>query len=496
LETRNTEASAPPRIVVAIFDCTREAQLRELVARLPDSLRDPHAAICVVASERFGEGVLAREGFAVSQLQVRAGAGAGEARKHAFDRAREIGASALVCIRGDGSHPLDGIGELIAAHREGELLIAARVHDWLKRPAGLPRLRLLAHRTATAFQNRILRLGLGDYHSGLRVVPVAALRRLPYQLADSDRGFEMDFVIQCRALGVPIREHPVPPSWSEYASDLRGLIGVLRACARALDYRLHQLHIVRRDRWFVDRGEPYTLKRSPSSSHMQIVDAIRPGSRVLDLGCSQGLLAGRLRERGVRVVGVDRRDPVEIDAAFDAYYQRDLDAEFELPLGRDFDYVILSDVLEHLRNRRALLEATRRFLVPSGRLIVSTPNIALFTQRLGLLFGRFDYAPRGILDETHLHLYTRAAIRRELARAGFRILRERATAIPFELIFESTGRSQLLRALDRSYFALARGWPALFAYQNLFEAIPVGAAELLTPGPRLQRRVDPADRIG
>ena len=35
---------------------------------------------------------------------------------------------------------------------------------------------------------------------------------------------------------------------------------------------------------------------------------------------------------------------------------------------------------------------------------------------------------------------------------------------------ESTGRSRLIRAIDRGYFALAKLWPAMFAYQNLLEA--------------------------
>jgi 2-polyprenyl-3-methyl-5-hydroxy-6-metoxy-1,4-benzoquinol methylase len=476
LDPRAQASQPAPPLLLAIFECADPHRIRALLAALPPSLRTAPGEICVFADadaslvDRVSGAIPERK---IELWRLPRGAGPGDARKLAFDRAREIGVRAVVCLRGDGSHPAGELEGLIGAYRDGELLIAARVHDWLQRPPGLPRLRLLAHRAATAFQNRVLRLGLDDYHSGLRIVPVSALSRLPYQLADSGRGFELDFVIQCRALGVPIREHPVPPSWSEYASDLHGIAGVVRACASALDYRLHQLHVVRRDRWFVDRGEPYTLKRSATSSHMQIVEAIRPGSSVLDLGCSQGLLARPLRERNVRVVGVDRREPAEVAGDFDAYYQRDLDAPLDLPVGPDFDYVILSDVLEHLRNRRALLAATRRFLAPSGRLIVSTPNVALFTQRAALLLGRFEYAPRGILDETHLHLYTRASIRRELARAGFRVTRERATSIPFELIFESTGRSRALRAIDRGYFALAQLWPELLAYQNILEAEPV-----------------------
>ena len=50
------------------------------------------------------------------------------------------------------------------------------------------------------------------------------------------------------------------------------------------------------------------------------------------------------------------------------------------------------------------------------------------------------------------------------------MLRERVTALPFEVVFESTGRSRLVRRLARLYHGLARLWPELFAYQIILEA--------------------------
>jgi hypothetical protein len=96
--------------------------------------------------------------------------------------------------------------------------------------------------------------------------------------------------------------------------------------------------------------------------------------------------------------------------------------------------------------------------------------VALWFYRLSLLIGRFEYGPRGVLDETHVHLYTRASFRRTIEKAGFHVLRERVTALPFEVVFESTGRSRLIRSMSRAYHALARLWPTLFAYQFILEA--------------------------
>jgi SAM-dependent methyltransferase len=132
-------------------------------------------------------------------------------------------------------------------------------------------------------------------------------------------------------------------------------------------------------------------------------------------------------------------------------------------------------------HRPELLASVRRYLKPDGRLLISTPNIAIWFYRLSLLVGRFEYGPRGVLDETHVHLFTRATFRREVENAAFRIVRERVTALPFEVVFESTGRSGLVRAIASSYHALARLWPELFAYQFLLEA---EVATLLEPEKR------------
>jgi 2-polyprenyl-3-methyl-5-hydroxy-6-metoxy-1,4-benzoquinol methylase len=269
---------------------------------------------------------------------------------------------------------------------------------------------------------------------------------------------------------VRIHEVGVAPAWREFATRRAGLADLLRAIGQALDYRLHQLHLVRRGRFMIETGVHYQLKLSPTSSHMQIVNAIEPGSRVLDLGCSQGLLARPLRRRDVRLSGVDARPGEDLAPELAEYFQRDLEQPLQLPTGRVFDYVICSDVIEHVRNREVLLRSARRYLKEGGRLIISTPNIALWFYRLSLLVGRFEYGPRGVLDETHVHLFTRASFRREVTRSGFHVVRERVSALPFEVVFESTGRSRLVRGLARGYWLLARLWPQLFAYQFILEA--------------------------
>lgn len=327
-------------------------------------------------------------------------------------------------------------------------------------------------RGARALHNALLGLHLRDYASPLRVLACDVLRRIPFHLNDDGRGFDTQLLIQCRALGLEFAEVEL-----EHVDDAR--FSSAESLRVALGYRAHQLHLTRRGQYFVERDVHYTFKSSPSSSHMQVLEAIRPGSLVLDLGCSQGLLAAPLSKKDVRVVGVDTRDPKSVSLALASYYQRDLERPLEIPEPRVFDYVVLSDVIEHVINRAELLRSVRRYLKPDGRLLISTPNIAIWFYRLSLAVGRFEYGPRGVLDETHVHLFTRATFRREVENAAFRVRRERVTALPFEIVFESTGRSRLVRAISAIYHLCARVWPEMFAYQFLLEA---EVATLLDPG--------------
>jgi 2-polyprenyl-3-methyl-5-hydroxy-6-metoxy-1,4-benzoquinol methylase len=466
-----------PRIALFLFDCLDGKCLSETLERIPESVASILEEVVVMQDSR-SEFDARAEPLEIGQFDVRfhrqpRDLGHGGTRKASFEYALRNHFDLVALMRGDGSHPAEALPDLLEAAIEGQpLVVGSRLLD--RREAvrgGMPASRLLSHTAATTVQNRILGLRLRDYLSSFRVYATDVLRRIPFQLNADDRLFDVHAIIQCRALGITVREVPVRGVWREGDAGREELRHAFRACWTAVNYRLHQLHLRRRGRYFVDLDIHYTLKQSATGSHMQIVEAIRPGSRVLDLGCSQGLLAKPLREKDVRVTGVDGRPPDSpLARELEAYLQRDLELTLELPVGRDFDYVVCADVIEHLKSRRELLRSARRYLKPEGRLIISTPNVALWFYRLSLLVGRFEYGPRGVLDHDHAHLYTRDSFRREVEGAGFRVVKERVTALPFEVVFESTGRSRLVREISRLYHRLARLWPELFAYQIILEA--------------------------
>ena len=452
---REAEGSFPRCALLVLARSEAREALAAVLARIPAGIASLFAEISVLYE---GEGRPPDGLPRLENLQVRTNPrryGYGGRRKIAFEYALERGFDHVIILEGDGRHPPEPLAELLApAVLEKSLVVVG---------AGVP----AGERRTSGPASFLLRLALGmelrDWRSGFRLYAAEVLRRIPFQLASDDRRFDTEILIQCRALGVPIREVRIG-AFEESEASLSGSL------AAAVAYRLHQLHLQRNGAFLVDRDVRYTFKHSRTGSHVQILRAIRPGTRVLDLGCSQGLLARPLREKGVRTTGVDVGPETKVSRDLEAYHRRDLEEPLDIPEGRVFDYVVVADVIEHVKNREQLLRSARRYLKPDGRLLISTPNIAIWFYRLSLLLGRFEYGPRGVLDETHVHLFTQSTFRREVERGGFRIQERRVTSLPFEVIFESTGQSRLVAGLSEAYHLLARIYPKLFAYQFLLEA--------------------------
>jgi hypothetical protein len=135
---------------------------------------------------------------------------------------------------------------------------------------------------------------------------------------------------------------------------------------------------------------------------------------------------------------------------------------------REYDYLLLLDVIEHLRHPERFLERLRKQFDHRPRtLVLSTPNVAFFVQRIMLLLGQFNYGKSGILDQTHTRLFTLRGLRHLLRDTGFRIKRLRGVPAPFPKVL---GNGRLGRLAIAINLALIRVSKTLFAYQIFVEA--------------------------
>lgn len=217
------------------------------------------------------------------------------------------------------------------------------------------------------------------------------------------------------------------------------------------------------------RAGNYPLKDFRGSSHRQLAAWVRElpaGTRLLELGPGTGQVA-RLAERGdLRWFGLegclDGLGPLAERFAGGAIV--DLETLSRMPLG--FDAALAADVLEHLVDPNRTLAQLAAVLAKGAPLLVSVPNVANLTVRLALLFGRFEYAERGILDRTHRIFLTRRTLERRLIAAGFRVERRAVSTLPLRLAFPGMP-GWLLAPAELLLAGLTRLMPTLFGFQLL-----------------------------
>lgn len=221
------------------------------------------------------------------------------------------------------------------------------------------------------------------------------------------------------------------------------------------------------------RYDGHTL--DPWETTGMIASLVPTGKRVLDVGCGTGSMSKLLVDsRGAKLIGIEpdlQRAEKARERGLEVRHGI-FDAEMAAQLGI-FDVVIFADVLEHLPDPFAVLSLTRQVLSRDGMVIVSVPNVAHWSVRYELLFGRFEYESCGIMDATHLRWFTEHTIKGLLESAGFRIDAVQQTAgvggsVYYEYLLWRMFRPRRYRPpLIRR---LTKMMPRLFGYQHVIRA--------------------------
>jgi 2-polyprenyl-3-methyl-5-hydroxy-6-metoxy-1,4-benzoquinol methylase len=156
--------------------------------------------------------------------------------------------------------------------------------------------------------------------------------------------------------------------------------------------------------------------------------------KVLELGCSSGLMAVACKEMGSRVfwVGID----LDLDslkrarASVDLCLQADITQTLPLSQKIKFDRIVCGDVLEHLPYPWRFLKSIRKWMKPRGFLVASFPNVGHWSIVEDLMAGRWDETPSGTLCVTHLRFGTRRTWARWLQAAGWEVIRWESEKAP------------------------------------------------------------------
>jgi SAM-dependent methyltransferase len=145
-----------------------------------------------------------------------------------------------------------------------------------------------------------------------------------------------------------------------------------------------------------------------------LASRLKPGDRVLDAGCGTGQLLAALPDH-IRPAGLDT-SPRALEHAARRLANRPADLRpghlpeaFPFPPG-SLDWVLLTDVLEHIEDDRASLRTLHTALAPGGGLLLTVPAFRF-------LWSRHDE------EHGHFRRYTAPELRARLEEAGFVIER-------------------------------------------------------------------------
>lgn len=207
-----------------------------------------------------------------------------------------------------------------------------------------------------------------------------------------------------------------------------------------------------------------TINLDARTSHGLLFKLVGNGERVLEFGSGAGFFAEALRDRlSCSVTGVE----ISEEAAKEARTRMErvicADAEGtaweEALAGEQFDTLVFSDLLEHLKDPAAFLRRTLPYLKENGKILFSVPNIAHVDVLTSMIDGRFDYTEKGLLDNTHLRFFAKKNLPAFFESAGLFLYHLDATVCPCGCSEQGTNGA------DPALCNLLSEYPGALAYQ-------------------------------
>jgi 2-polyprenyl-6-hydroxyphenyl methylase/3-demethylubiquinone-9 3-methyltransferase len=190
--------------------------------------------------------------------------------------------------------------------------------------------------------------------------------------------------------------------------------GLSRATTSIVAKEVQQFAAQAGDWWDPDGSEAMLHKLNPVrlayirdrlNQHWSLDECSRrplDGKSALDVGCGAGLLAEPLTRLGADVTAIDAA-PELIAVAKDHAARQGLAIDYRAAAVEEiegqFDLVTSLEVVEHVADPQAFIEALARRLAPGGLMILSTPNRTEWSKLLTITLAEgFGRIPKGTHD--------------------------------------------------------------------------------------------------
>lgn len=413
--------------------------------------------------------VHAREKLKIHRNEKNLGYGGNQ--KKGFRYFAQKGFDVVVLLHGDGQYAPEILSEMYLPIVDGQtdVVLGSRMMDKYGGAlrGGMPLYKYVGNLILSYWENNTLNMHLTEFHSGYRAYSIAALKQIRLNNCTDDFHFDTEIIVKLHHLKFRFLEIPIPTYYGDEICHVNGLKYAFNVYRTIKEYKETVSGYKTYHTYREFHRKDYPLKPYEFSSHTLVSNLIRGvGQRILDVGCGSGLVEALSDTRSNTFIGLDQARPQDT-TCFTQFIETDLDRGLPLKAlqGQHFDYVLLLDIVEHLVNPTQLLQDVHALADAETRVIISVPNIANFYIRLNLLFGRFEYADRGILDKTHLRFFTKASLRRWVLENNFTVERQIYTIIPLNEIVKQRQSNLFLKILNRLLYFFTNILSGLLAYQ-------------------------------
>lgn len=172
---------------------------------------------------------------------------------------------------------------------------------------------------------------------------------------------------------------------------------------------------------------------------MKLVERIhKQGAKsILDVGCTDGFLSQKFKDMGLYTIGIDASaSAVETARAHtDEAYVADTGKDaLPLPDGK-VELIWAGEIIEHIFDTEFFIEELLRVTRPGGRLVISTPNLGAWINRIALLLGtqpfftevgvrqsnQGSFLRRVTTPAGHIRNFTQSSLKDLLQRCGWTV---------------------------------------------------------------------------
>ena len=251
-----SERRRRPRLLVFVVAYEAEATIEAVLRRIPAAL----AAMAEVEILAIDDASTDRT-FALADAMKRAGElpfplhvranplnrGYGGNQKGGFRFAIDGGFDVVALIHGDGQYAPEMLPTLVRPllDDEADAVMGSRMLTrGGARKGGMPLYKRVGNRILTALQHRLLRARLSEFHSGYRLYSIAALRRIPFELATDGFHFDTEIIIQLLIAGQRLRELPIPTFYGNEISRVDVLAYAWNVLSSSLQARAQALGLI------------------------------------------------------------------------------------------------------------------------------------------------------------------------------------------------------------------------------------------------------------